>query len=233
MKNELHPWEVGIAEQIKGKEFSFDPQAFADFEQLLEAEALGQLPGEQAPKATGETMSSGGRTISLPTILLVIGLACLAGWWLWPTVDNEAATALPSTSSKELTDVTSSALPSILPAPAAAPSLTVVSEERPLQSTQFFAKKENADNLQGGAVNNELAAKQEEPQMTDVEDDQLLQPGPAPRALRAAAVVTMLPLQPVSPLNKNSSYFPEIRAVTPKSPKRNRKALFPDVIKKN
>ena len=122
MKNELHPWEVGIAEQIKGKEFSFDPQAFADFEQLLEAEALGQLPGEQAPKATGETMSSGGLTISLPTILLVIGLACLAGWWLWPTVDNEAATALPSTSSKELTDVTSSALPSILPAPAAAPS---------------------------------------------------------------------------------------------------------------
>jgi len=224
MKNELHPWEVGIAEQIKGKEFSFDPQAFADFEDLLQAETLGQEPGHRAPEAGGEVMSPAATTISLPTILLIIGVVSFSGWWFWPRETSVPAEPAVSTTA-----------PAVLPAPtsdiapAAAPTPAAPLENNVLVSTSGLNNKStkvtpplspsSSDELPIEITNTE---KETEELMTR-----------PPRILRATDRLTSLPIEAVAPLQTTSIPLPPIQEPTPIPQKRNRKALFPEVIKKN
>jgi hypothetical protein len=224
MKNELTPWEVGLAEQVKGKEFSFDPQAFADFENLLEAETLGQEPGHQAPKAAGEMMSAGGIAVSLPMILLAIGLACLAGWWFLPgeaevLVEPAVTTSVPTTLPAPATNI----------APAAPPTPTVRTESNELSDVR--GQISNSPDLTSSNTSSStvLVAEEEGSIRTDEKENTPY----LPRVQIAASRVATLPIAPVVPLRAATISLPTVQKPTPINPKRDRKALFPDVIKKN
>ena len=51
MKPSLEPWEVGLADQVKRHEFDYQPEAYAQFEQLLAAEAVGAAAGSTSAAA--------------------------------------------------------------------------------------------------------------------------------------------------------------------------------------
>jgi len=129
MKNELDLWEVGLAEQMKGKEFSFDPQAFADFENLLQAESLGQQTGEQAPPDVGGMQTAGETStgFTLPVIFVFLCLACFAGWWFWPQPEASAG-SVPTISAPQTELPASEPGPSTFSAPAAAPTSSAITE---------------------------------------------------------------------------------------------------------
>lgn len=221
MKNELTPWEVGLAEQVKGKEFSFDPQAFADFENLLEAETLGKEPGHQAPDAAGEIMSAGGTTVSLPMVLLAIGLACVAGWWLLPgeaevLVEPAVTTTVPGALPAPATNI----------APAAPPRPAVRTESNELGDVReiFSSSPAVTSSSSSSEVLEEVSGLTEAMQETVPR---------SPRMVRATNRLMTLPIEAVASLRVATIPLPTVQKPTPGSLKRDRKALFPDVIKKN
>lgn len=224
MKNELHPWEVGLAERVKGKEFSFDPQAFADFEELLEAETLGREPGAQAPDASGEVMSAGGSSISLPIVLLAIGLAGLGSWWFLASEPEEPMTEPAVTISTTLPAPPSKVAPAAPPTTSAPIITPVQTEMRELgtASPDLVAPPENDQEV--GVEEGESMGFEEAPGEVT--------PKPA-RALRATVRLATLPIQPIAPLNAADISLPTVQKPKPYPNKRDRKALFPDVIKKN
>lgn len=226
MKNELHPWEVGIAEQMKGKEFSFDPEAFADFEQMIEAEALGQSPGHQAPSAVGETMAAGGATVSIPMVLLVIGLACTACWLFWPGEAEEIGAPAMTTSAPA-----SAPAPATNIAPAAAPRATIskeTNESREVQERIISSQAGIASTVNDAS--SDIEGLGETSNLTGIVGTALPS---LPAIPQATSRLPALPIEAVVPLRVATIRLPTVQKPTPAPNKRDRKALFPDVIKKN
>jgi len=228
MKNELHPWEVGLAEQVKGKEFSFDPQAFADFENLLEAETLGQETGQQAPPDPEAGMAAGGITNFPPIALLLVGLICFSGWWFWPRAATFSGPAQEVTAPATALSASSSA-PSTFTAPAAAhePSIPKSSPTSP-SSTEF---KNYPPSVTTSAtppvreahlsIGSSLAAE-------------TVEAAPAPRnTMQIKQLPTMPEIRTVSSVQPKILTLPEVRKLTPETRKRDRKTLFPDILNKN
>ncbi|MFK8161763.1 MAG: hypothetical protein AB8H12_04805, partial [Lewinella sp.] len=187
MKNELDPWEVGIAEQIKGKEFSFDPQAFADFENLLQAETLGQEPGHRAPEAGGEVMSSAATTISLPMTILIIGLVSFSGWWFWPregVVVTEPA--VTTTTPAVLPAPPSEVAPAAPPTPSASMTTQTLNAVRELDTAAPDLLAVPATITEESVELAVEAASQEV-----ITEESVLNP---PRQLRATSHLTTLPI---------------------------------------
>jgi hypothetical protein len=227
MKNELDLWEVGLAEQMKGKEFSFDPQAYADFENLLQAESFGQKKGEQAPRDVDRMQTAGGTSIgfTLPVIFVFLGLACFAGWWFWP--QSEASPGSVQTITVPQTELPASAPgPSTFIAPAAAPTSSAITE-----TNASSPLRDAAIDLPSTA---NTAPVDEAVQLLDTQEN--INEAATPALPRSTYQVTYLPaLRPITSvraLEAKSISLPEVQKPTPPSPKRDRKALFPDIINK-
>ncbi len=228
MKNELDLWEVGLAEQMKGKEFSFDPQAFADFENLLQAESLGQQTGEQAPPDVGGMQTAGETStgFTLPVIFVFLCLACFAGWWFWPQPEASAG-SVPTISAPQTELPASEPGPSTFSAPAAAPTSSAITEANvsapPREAAIYLPATANSAPV-------DEALQLSETQNTVIE-------AATPALTRSTYRVTYLPaLQPitsVTSLETKSIPLPEVQKPTPPSPKRDRKTLFPDILNKN
>lgn len=230
MKNELNPWEVGLAEQLKGKEFSFDPQAFADFENLLQAESLGHEPGEggPAPDGAGEAMSAagGGSMISLSTLLIVVGISCFGGWLLWPTEHN-VDLALPATE----TPATAPALTapaSTLSAPASTPT-----SEQTITTIKAFSVKQEDRKVALESPSAELAADEQEVTILTTIAEEVNAENRPPQQTAVMTIIGAHPIMPVQSMQSINFPVPEVQKLTPKAQKRDRKALFPDVIDKH
>ena len=227
MKNELDLWEVGLAERVKGKEFSFDPQAFADFENLLQAESLGQADGAPAPAEPAGTMAAAGTTgLALPTSLLIISIVCLAGFFLWPrtAVVNEAVTTVAAPARTEIPAPESSPLTN--PAPAPAP----VSAQPPEKDSRAtFPVKRTARGVSPAVGNENLpqATKPAPAQPTAGQSE-------VSRVRTATYKVAALPPAPIILSVQTPDLIPQlsikVRKYTPRKRKRDRSTLFPDVI---
>lgn len=225
MKNELEPWEVGLAKQVKEQEFSFDPQAFADFESLLKAESLGQEPGQQAPAEAGEHMpGKGGITLPWPKIILLCGLIGLAGLLFWPTAEEQATT--PATNPPEITLPATSTAPTNLPAPAAAPKTTQEVPEKKVVEPSML-------NRTAPPMSSEDVAEPASGELSPPTEEAAV-PFPRQQKTTATTSIARWPLEPVVQLDPKKINLPEVRRSTPETiNKRDRKALFPDVINKH
>ena len=117
MKPSLEPWEVGLAERVKQHEFDFEPEAYAQFEQLLAVEAVA------ATVTTAVTATSSApwwTATSFKLTILIVGIAVSLGlFFLYPTNPLTAEEAGPiETTSVELTaTATTEPTPALLPTP--------------------------------------------------------------------------------------------------------------------
>lgn len=234
MKNQLENWEIGLGDRMKSEEFSYDPEAFADFEALFVAEAVGghAAPPDPASPSAGGTLL-GGATISLKTLLLG-GLALVFGGLLvvylsrpTPTVKvDPPVTGLDMGSTKPAPKVSTELNAGVAPEGAVTEPIAtpLTGEDRRLARIKALTTGNLPVTAPATPVTESLATK--------VYPSTAFTPSLLPQT-RAVVSISSLPLRPLA-VPKIAYSIPSVSPSgnTPPSTdrKRNRKTLFPDVI---
>ena len=234
-KNQLEPWEVALAEDVKHYEFDFDPSALEGFEALLAAEAtVGATAAATTAKATAGGTAGFFTVKTLLSLVLSVALSTAAAFALFSYL-NPSATEGPSTPPVEeaLPDVPTPDLSRTEPSEIdpIAPFTPAITDEE----LTIVPAPTDPINTFGGAEETsrpDLSALPADPSASLITSA----PAAAPERVARTAVAPLpaaTRFTPVEPLSPPAIEIPELREVkVPKAPKRDRSTLFPDVIEK-
>ena len=225
MKPSLKPWEIGLAERVKQHEFDFEPGAYAQFEQLLAAEA--------AVGAATSTTASAWWTSTMAKITL-FGLAVLAGVSLY-LFFPENVTPLAETPLTDLTTVTQPGAPQTKFSP------TLLSTLEPATESVVQKNSDQAQSIGAEAFSpNPAPARRRPPILEPLAQEQPVSQNPvmvaaangAPSAIKQIKATALLPGPAAPSLAITPIFSRQVTTAPVQNPapfKRDRSSLFPDI----